>query len=489
MPVSIADLAAGRRNPGPATAARGRALVAAPEPAPERPWLDELQAAFARFNGHPDTAAAFAAAGTRARALAAAAGGDEGVRSAALTFAADALTGLMLERVWLPETLAEMVETVADTLGMARDHVSLELFLRAVSNPRLLELPPMLTTEFHLRLLVALSPITDASLWSGGQAEQVRCLVNVGDGVPTRRMRDVARSALAGKADGDVGERGSIHSVPVMRWQQPYAVLVARARPEDRRRTLVFLDEAAALLAPVLERNMLLDTNAERERTLVEASEKRLLRLGFDLHDGPLQDVAALGADVRQAREQINDHISGRGRKLVSGRLDDLGAQIAELDRTLREVARSLAPASVLERPLVDVLKREVENFEARAQARAELEVGGDFAPLTASQRIALYRIVQEGLSNVREHSGATEVRVRVHGGERGLEAQIIDNGQGFEVAQTLIRAAKRGRLGLVGIGERVRLLGGSFDVQSRAGGPTTLSLVLPRWEPVPETG
>jgi signal transduction histidine kinase len=116
---------------------------------------------------------------------------------------------------------------------------------------------------------------------------------------------------------------------------------------------------------------------------------------------------------------------------------------------------------------------------------RVTLEVSGDLDSMTASQRIALYRIVQEGLSNVREHSGAKEVRIRVHESVRGTEAQIVDDGRGFEVAKTLIRAAKRGRLGLVGMGERVRLLGGSFDVDSRPGGPTTLSLLLPHWQPV----
>jgi signal transduction histidine kinase len=104
---------------------------------------------------------------------------------------------------------------------------------------------------------------------------------------------------------------------------------------------------------------------------------------------------------------------------------------------------------------------------------------------MTASQRIALYRIVQESLTNVREHSGANEVQIRVQGGIRGTEVQIEDDGRGFEVANTLISAAKRGRLGLVGMAERVRLLGGSFDVQSRPGGPTTVSLLLPHWQPV----
>ena len=485
MPGSVAADPMSRVRAAVGSGTRAQALVAAPTPRPRRAWLDEVEAAFAGYDGHPDTAAAFAAASVRARAIAASAVGDDGVRSAALTFAADAITGLILERDRLAETVAEMVATAARILEIPQETASLELFMRAISNARLLELPPMLTAELTLRLLLVLAPATDVSLWTAGAADRLSCLVHVGDAPPTRRVRSLARSTLDGVADASAGDRGSIHSVAVMRWQQPYAVLVARARPEKRQRTLTFLEEAAAVLAPVLERNMLLERNAARERALVEASEKRLLRLGFDLHDGPLQDIAALAADVRLAQAQVEEHVSGRARRLVSGRLEDLEAQITEVDRTLRELARSLEPTSVLKRPLVDVLRHEVEMLRARAQTRAELELGGDLESLTASQRIALFRIVQEGLSNVREHSGATEVTVRVHGGERCLEAQIVDNGNGFEVAQTLIRAAKGGRLGLVGIGERVRLLGGRFDVQSCPGGPTTLSLTLPRWEPV----
>ena len=177
--------------------------------------------------------------------------------------------------------------------------------------------------------------------------------------------------------------------------------------------------------------------------------------------------------------------MEGQARKVVAGRLEDLSAQIVELDRTLSELAQSLEPTSVLASSLTDVLRREVDSFGSRTHIRATLDLVGDLDSLTASQRIALYRIVQESLANVREHSGANEVQIRVHSGERGTEAQIVDDGRGFEVATTLIRAAKGGRLGLVGMGERVRLLGGSFDVESRPGGPTSISLVLPRWQPV----
>jgi signal transduction histidine kinase len=138
----------------------------------------------------------------------------------------------------------------------------------------------------------------------------------------------------------------------------------------------------------------------------------------------------------------------------------------------------------MLERPLPEVLRREVDKFESRGHPRVTLELGGDLEGLTDTQRITIYRIVQEGLSNVLDHSEATAVRVTVDGRKGIVRVQIEDNGKGFQVEPTMIRAAKNGRLGLVGIGERVRLLGGQFDVRSRIGGPTVLSVDLLRWLP-----
>src|SRR3954453_17498371 len=480
----VVDLSAHAATVAGTARARSRHLQLDSPPA--LPLLDELEADLARFDGHPDTAEAFAAAGARARALAAAAGGgDEAHRSAALAYAADALTGLKLERALPQSAVSDLVATVASALGCSTEAASLELFLRAASSPRLLELPPLVTVELQLGLLVALAPISDVSLWRGGPLRELGCLIHTGDAEPTRRVRHVARATLDGIPDGGVSERGWIHSVAVKRWQQPYAALVARARPDCRERARVFLDEAATLLAPVLERDMLLERNAARERALVDSGERRLLRLGYDLHAGPIQDLVPLATDVRMAGAQVAEHVDGPGRAVVAGRLDDLSAQIVELDRTLRELAQSLEPTSVLDCSLADVLRREVDSFNARTHTRATLDLAGDLDSLTASQRIALYRIVQESLANVREHSGANEVQIRVHSGERGTEAQIVGDGRGFEVAKTLIRAAKRGRLGLVGMGERVRLLGGSFDVESSPGEPSTITLLPPGWQRV----
>jgi signal transduction histidine kinase len=69
--------------------------------------------------------------------------------------------------------------------------------------------------------------------------------------------------------------------------------------------------------------------------------------------------------------------------------------------------------------------------------------------------------------------------------GRTTTAAVVRDDGRGFDVERALVRAAERGRLGLVGMAERVRLLGGRLEVDSRPGGPTVVSAVIPRWEPI----
>src|SRR4051794_4913365 len=139
----------------PRRPARGevRALALAPDTTLAPSWLDDVEAAFDSFDDHPETAAALAAASERARTLfLASGGGAEAERSAALAFAADALTGVMLENASAPRPVAEMMGKVALILDAPLDAVSLELFVRAASNPRLLELPPLLTVELQLTL-------------------------------------------------------------------------------------------------------------------------------------------------------------------------------------------------------------------------------------------------------------------------------------------------------------------------------------------------
>jgi signal transduction histidine kinase len=239
------------------------------------------------------------------------------------------------------------------------------------------------------------------------------------------------------------------------------------------------------MLAPVLERDVLLDRSTSREQQLQQASERRLLRLGFDLHDGPLQDVAALASDMRLAREQLSDSLTGRLRAILLGRFDDLGARLEEIDKTLRELSHSLESSRVGSNPLPETLRRELAGFERQSGIEGSLTVSGTFDSMTPSQRIAIFRIAQESLANAREHSGATQVAISLEEMPDGVRLLVCDDGEGFDVSHTVVAAARRGRLGLVGMSERVRLLGGAFSISSSPGNGTDVCVTLPSWRPV----
>jgi signal transduction histidine kinase len=113
------------------------------------------------------------------------------------------------------------------------------------------------------------------------------------------------------------------------------------------------------------------------------------------------------------------------------------------------------------------------------------MDVRGRFEDLTMSQRIAVLRVVQEALNNAREHGRARHVRVTVRATGARLTLQIVDDGCGFNVRETAGAAARRGRLGIVGMHERVRLLGGVLSIASTPGSGTTISASIPAWRPL----
>jgi signal transduction histidine kinase len=432
-----------------------------------------------------ESVAAARVARTRAESIAEA-GGDSDLGSdlGAIVLVADVLGALAVEHGWPKGAIDELLDSVVELTDMPAALVRATVHMRAVRNPELLELSPPLAVETHLRMLVSLAGLGEASLWMADALGRMSCAVQIGEGEPTRRVRAAARAVLGGNATGQPG--GLVRGLAVLRWQRPQAALVIRAPREGRELALLLAGETAAALGPVLERETLLERNAAKERALVEASERRLTRLGFDLHDSPIQNIAFLTADLSLFRRQLAPFAGGlpEGARLL-GRLADIDARLGRLDADLRELAHSLESATAATRPLEEVLEQEIGAFRGDTEIDVELVRKGDFSLLTASQRIALVRIVKEALSNVREHSGATKVSISVVMRRNHVHAEIVDNGRGFAVERTLVRAARTGRLGLLGMNERVRLLGGGFDVQSRPGGPTAISVTFSPWRPL----
>jgi signal transduction histidine kinase len=412
-------------------------------------------------------------AAARARALRMCEVGGRISESILYSFAADLFVSLAVERPWRQRDCEQLVSALAPLFEAGTDEVAVQLLAASLRAPQLLELPPTAAVDVQLSMLRGLAPVAEASLWVRAEDGRPECLVTVGDTATTRRFRAIALRTLDGR-DGE-GDRGLIIGVPVRRWQAPWGALVARVRTREAAEAV--LEEAAAAMSPIMERDFLLQRGAEREQTLVKASERRLSRLGFDLHDGALQHIAALGTDLRRLRPRLGP--------ASSTDLDAIEGRLGELDRVLRELAHSLEPASLLRRPLERVIDAEAKALKERTGIDVQTRVSGDFGAMTQSQKIALIRIVQEAFTNIREHSNATAVELVLTGSRGCVELLVLDDGDGFEVTRTLQRAAQRGRLGLVGSSERIRLLGGTFDIRSKVGGPTTVAVTLPRWQPL----
>jgi two-component system, NarL family, sensor kinase len=216
---------------------------------------------------------------------------------------------------------------------------------------------------------------------------------------------------------------------------------------------------------------------------LAAANERLLVRLGFDLHDGPLQQVYVLAQDVRVLRNRVAAVLDPEHRELALASFADLEAQLADLNRDLRDLAHSLEPRALLQEPFPAAVERELATLERRTGIETSVTLSGAFDAMTDSQRIALLRVLQEALSNIRQHSGARTVRVSLVDDGEGVQMQVEDDGHGFEQDASPEPESRDG-IGLVGMRERMRLLGGRLELTSRPGGPTVVVASAPRWSP-----
>jgi signal transduction histidine kinase len=211
---------------------------------------------------------------------------------------------------------------------------------------------------------------------------------------------------------------------------------------------------------------------------------RRLARLRFDLHDGPAQEVAALLADLRLFEDQLSEALADHTAAVaLSGRVADLKSRALALSVELRELARTGQPPAFLDEPIGDVLRAEALAFARATGVEPEVTLSGPVDSLTHSQRIAVLRGVQEALRNAREHARAGNVSVRVEATGDRIDAEVRDDGRGFEVDRALA-VPPTGSMGLAAIAERARMLGGRSEVKSRRGGPTSVTISVPRWDP-----
>jgi two-component system sensor histidine kinase UhpB len=246
--------------------------------------------------------------------------------------------------------------------------------------------------------------------------------------------------------------------------------------------------DARVPLSPVADReldrlsrtfNAMLDASAADHQRLRDvaaralgAAEEERKRIARELHDETAQRLAALLIRLRILRTSADAGAMDAG-------LETLRAEIGEALEGVRRYARGLRPPALDELGLVPAIESHVRSLSEATglaiDAAADPEVDGLLPP---EGELAVYRIVQEALSNVVRHSGARRVAVRV-GREPGLVVVTVrDDGRGFSPRDVM--SEDGGGLGLFGMQERAGYLGGRVEVTSRPGAGTRVRAEIP---------
>jgi signal transduction histidine kinase len=274
--------------------------------------------------------------------------------------------------------------------------------------------------------------------------------------------------------DQQVARRMGIRSalyVPLVVRGRPIGVVVAH---DKLGATSSFVDDDVRLTESLATRAATAVDLSERVsrdavRRVVEAQEVERARLARELHDETGQALTSILLGLKALEERVQT--------------DDGGAAIAELRElvvaTLQDVRRlavELRPAVLDDFGLVPALERLRDTMSEQGGIAVEVKSDlDDQQRLPAETETALYRIVQEALTNVLKHAEATRVTVRLKRGDRFVEVVVQDDGAGFDPQNV-----RDGGLGLVGMRERVALLGGRMAVDSSQGVGTMLKAEIP---------
>jgi signal transduction histidine kinase len=227
----------------------------------------------------------------------------------------------------------------------------------------------------------------------------------------------------------------------------------------------------AALLLQMRRRRAVESQLHELSGRVISGQEEERRRVARELHDGASQQLALLAIELDQLGLGAPDPraLPERGRALAG--------RVRELSSDLHRLAYELHPTILDQLGLVAALRQFAARFGAVHGIRVEVGEAGWPPDVPRGISLALYRVAQETLQNVAKHSGATGASLVLRGAADAVRLIVSDDGKGFDLA----RAGQGAGLGLAGMHERLRLVGGKLHVDSAAGGGTVVTATVPR--------
>jgi signal transduction histidine kinase len=246
-------------------------------------------------------------------------------------------------------------------------------------------------------------------------------------------------------------------------------------------RTRAFSEQDVAVLAGVgrqagiaIDNSRLYESMRFYARQITRAQEDERLRIARELHDETIQMLIAISRRL-EALATLPERSSS-----TPQHLSELQELVGDTLKELRRFVRDLRPSTLDHLGLMVALVSLANDLGEKDGIATEVKVQGEVRRLAPEQELGLFRILQEALSNIRRHSGATQVDVAVTFDADRVHVRISDDGCGFDAPKRMDSLVSAGKLGLIGMYERARLLGGTLLVQSDVGMGTTITVDVP---------
>ena len=208
---------------------------------------------------------------------------------------------------------------------------------------------------------------------------------------------------------------------------------------------------------------------------ITRAQEHERERIARELHDDTVQSLLLIAQRLDRLRS--NPRLEMAARTAEEGKLR---GEVLQTLGNLRHLTQDLRPRILDDLGLVPALEWLADDLGDRYGVETGVEIDDALQELSQEAHLLLFRIAQEALRNVGRHSGATRARISLRRCGDRVEMTVTDDGKGFEPPKDISDLAMMGKLGLLGMYERARLLGGSFDIRSEPSQGTTVAVDVP---------
>jgi len=209
-------------------------------------------------------------------------------------------------------------------------------------------------------------------------------------------------------------------------------------------------------------------------RLFITAQENERKKISRELHDEVVQTLIGINIELTSLKRG-----GAAGDAAVQGKIGEIQNLVENSVNAVHGFARGLRPAVLDDLGLIPALHAVCKTLKAKKKLNIRMTAFGGVEELNTAGRTVLFRIAQEALANIGRHANASQVRVNISKVGQSIRMDVSDNGKSFS-AEKMLQSKNPKRLGLIGMKERLEMIGGTFAIVSSPGKGTTVSAVIP---------